>query len=1595
MKTLAPPLSRFCLRAIALLLLTASGFVLHADPKSSMATMPALPLVFEQNQGQFPVNYGFVVRHAEGRMGLSAEGITVALPPDQAARPLRLRWQGANPTAVAQPLEPLATRTHYLRPGHAATQDVRNFARVAYRAILPGIDVEYYGNGERLEFDFVLAPGTPLDTLRLKVEGADTLAIDEHGNLRIERNGRHVLQHRPLVYQQTDSGRTELASRYTLLGEREVGFAVEGYDPTQPLVVDPILEFATFFGGNGNVSLFDARVDAAGNIYAMGTSQATVLPGESLPQLRLPGIQPSQTFITKISPDFSSAVFTTYISWAAPVNTTFSVAPAPDGGIYFAYATTAPLQQIPVNRPAITGTSTGTPFHSRSTVVAKLASDGGSLVWHTVAGCDGSLDIPLLAVDSQSRVVLAGNTTCTDFPLSPQAYVSPANTTNNGASALMAISAGGDAVAYSLRLTANFGATATHLAIAPNDEPLLVGHTTSSNFPVTAGAAQAALRGQGDIFLSRFSSDGKQLLASTLYGGTQYDTPMALEIDSSGGATVAMETFSTDLVGTGGSFQPTASGSRTAIVRLHPAMNSVVWATYFHSLFKVFDLAVETTGETWILGSTTSPGAVVTSQRLLAPNSWALAYLGRLNATATILTFGTALPGLNSVSPSMRLLGTPGTAARILGQSYSAQLPPESPNATLTSWPATGDRRGTYLMRLNLADPTVCISTIAPAERTVSWRGGDVEFDVSAPAGCPWMVLPTSAIAPLATILQQQGIGNGKFRVQIARNPTSLNTQRFRFQFLEQEVVVTQEAALCTEPSLSPTSLSFDALGGIRSVTLSFPEGCQWSAQLNAPWFTTNLPAELRGTGSRTFSVSVGSNNFEARSSSLTIAGLTLPIQQAAGACTATVTATPASIPAAGGVTTIQVTPSASTCGWQASATPRVQLGAGSSGTGTASFAATLPANPTNVALTETVHVAGKSINLTQAAGACTVSLLPLATSFGAQTGQLVIQVTATGSACAWFPSTNAGWILIEPEMLTKQGSGSFIANLGTNNTGALRTGTVTILGQVVTITQQAQATVPVRVYTWADGVPFKANGVTYQTPRTLNVPAGSVLSLEASVPEFVTPEHELMAFDRWSVSTGLTASYTVPQTGGDIQLLGRRYMGVRAFITGNSPGDGSRVTLAASTALYKTIGEWQYFERSSPNSQFVGTVTFTAIPGVASRFVRWQTDRQGESTNNPATFNLTWPIPVTARFEPLSGVPAPVTTASATPSSLAIQSTVGRNETRTATTQIQKTGTAEVTFAAPTVACEGSPAIPFTATANALTTPFTLTVTLNTAQISSLTPTQYSNCSARLQPAAGGQQSLVVPITLTVLAAGSGQPLIQFPVDAAGYRASPLAIGSIASVFGEQLAPEIASASSLPLPVELLGTRLILSREGAEVNCPLFFVSPGQINFMIPDEFPVGTATLTLVRNGVRQNSSPVTIADLRPGLFSANASGSGPAAGYYVRVDGNSQQLGNLVECPSGASSCEAVAIQPPATPTGEIYLVLFGTGIRYRTAAPTVDIGGVAATVVYSGPQGQFVGLDQVNIRVPRSLLGSGMREVRLRIGTQQANAVQVRF
>jgi uncharacterized protein (TIGR03437 family) len=78
-------------------------------------------------------------------------------------------------------------------------------------------------------------------------------------------------------------------------------------------------------------------------------------------------------------------------------------------------------------------------------------------------------------------------------------------------------------------------------------------------------------------------------------------------------------------------------------------------------------------------------------------------------------------------------------------------------------------------------------------------------------------------------------------------------------------------------------------------------------------------------------------------------------------------------------------------------------------------------------------------------------------------------------------------------------------------------------------------------------------------------------------------------------------------------------------------------------------------------------------------------------------------------------------------------------------------------------------------------------------------------------------------------------------------------------------------------------------------------------------------------------------------------------------------------------------------------EVYLVLFGTGLRFRStlAAVRVSIGGVDAPVEYAGPQHEFSGLDQVNVRVPRSLAGRGAVALQLTVDGMSSNETYVTF
>ncbi|MGI8990543.1 MAG: alkaline phosphatase family protein [Bryobacteraceae bacterium] len=225
------------------------------------------------------------------------------------------------------------------------------------------------------------------------------------------------------------------------------------------------------------------------------------------------------------------------------------------------------------------------------------------------------------------------------------------------------------------------------------------------------------------------------------------------------------------------------------------------------------------------------------------------------------------------------------------------------------------------------------------------------------------------------------------------------------------------------------------------------------------------------------------------------------------------------------------------------------------------------------------------------------------------------------------------------------------------------------------------------------------------------------------------------------------------------------------------------------------------------------------------------------------------------------------------------------------------------------------------------------------------------------------------------------------------------LAPGAIASAFGTNLAGGTLGAPSLPLRPTLLNAMVkVKDSAGTERIAPLFFVSPTQVNYQIPDGTSGGVAAVTIANNGTTTGSGIAMIAAVAPGLYTANQNGAGVAAALVQRVHSDgSQSFENVAQCDSNGRNCTPVSIDF-GPDSDRLFLQLYGTGISGRTSLNTVNvsIGNVAGTVLFAGPQGQYAGLDQVNVQLPTAMLkGRGRLTVSLTVDGQAANSVWVAF
>jgi uncharacterized protein (TIGR03437 family) len=215
----------------------------------------------------------------------------------------------------------------------------------------------------------------------------------------------------------------------------------------------------------------------------------------------------------------------------------------------------------------------------------------------------------------------------------------------------------------------------------------------------------------------------------------------------------------------------------------------------------------------------------------------------------------------------------------------------------------------------------------------------------------------------------------------------------------------------------------------------------------------------------------------------------------------------------------------------------------------------------------------------------------------------------------------------------------------------------------------------------------------------------------------------------------------------------------------------------------------------------------------------------------------------------------------------------------------------------------------------------------------------------------------------------------------------------SMGSIYGSNLASTTQAANVQPPPPTLGGVTLTVTDSAGTAHiAPLMYVSPSQINFVIPSGTATGTASFA-VANGSASLTATGTIQSVAPTLFSMSGDGRGVAAADAVAVQAGSQTQTPVPVFQCSASGCVATPI--PLSANATVYLILYGTGIRNRSSLTnvTANIGGTNVPVLYAGPQSSYAGFDQVNVSLPQSLSGSGEVNIVLTVDGQTANVVTV--
>ncbi|MBI2688703.1 MAG: SBBP repeat-containing protein [Acidobacteria bacterium] len=526
-------------------------------------------------------------------------------------------------------------------PG-ASRLDVSRFGRVRYLSPFPGINLDVYWGGGEVEYDWIVEPGADPSLIHFSFSGAELVRLDNNGDLVIETPTGHARHRKPLIYQEVDGVRREVAGGFRLDTSGTVRFWMAGYDRRRPLVIDPQIVWATGFGGTiqADVGTLHPRisdfasgitVDRAGNTYVTGTAVSS----------QIPLIHPLQSvcesnhcvFVTKIAPDGKTVLYSTYLGTPASVfgfplydgkaPIPAAIAADPDGNVYL----TGAAFRLPRSDGGMTQSA-----GINDVFVVKLDTNG-VLKATLLIGGSGDDAGTSISLGPEGYLYIAGTTQSNDFPISPGAYRAPVS---------------GPTRFFSLKI----------------DPKALIGDTQFSHAVAYASVFGAYSQSYSNRD-SRFS-------------------PPQIGADAQGNAYISVYTDCTGIDATPGALRtncrPDPLSSVGVVVKMNPTGTKLLWVAMPTGSGRSYinGLAVTAQGFTYMAGTTQSadfpmtPGAFDTTLKTLSESR---AFVAKLSPEGTGLAYATYLGDPGSISVLSGMVVDPAGNAYVAGETASTQFP--------------------------------------------------------------------------------------------------------------------------------------------------------------------------------------------------------------------------------------------------------------------------------------------------------------------------------------------------------------------------------------------------------------------------------------------------------------------------------------------------------------------------------------------------------------------------------------------------------------------------------------------------------------------------------------------------------------------------------------------------------------------------------------------------------------------------------------------------------------------------------------------------------------------------------------------------------